>query len=56
MKNKQNELQSNNLDQLNLSYNRKTWISPQMDPWLSNQIEFATGPGADGGLKSYGPG
>ena len=56
MKNKQLEFQSNNVDKLNSTDNRKIWISPQMDPWLTDQIEAGAGTFVDGGLKSYGPG
>ncbi|MHA8061895.1 hypothetical protein PQG22_11565 [Aquirufa beregesia] len=35
------------------SSEKKNWISPEINPWLTEQIELGFGPGGDGAGKSY---
>lgn len=53
MKNKLNESRVNNLVTLNITDNRKIWISPQLVSWLTDQIENAAGKFVDAGAQSY---
>lgn len=49
MKNSQN----NSMDDSNLSHEKKNWVSPELEKWGTNHLEFGIGAGPDGGGFTY---
>ncbi|MDF0694713.1 hypothetical protein [Aquirufa ecclesiirivi] len=56
MKNCDTTINSDNLKEVYTSHNKKTWISPKVNKWETDQITLGGGPKNDGGIGTYGDG